>query len=114
MSSKTKYQLSDAAAKRITMALGSEPGDSLTLKRVEKEILAEGFDSRFMRGTLIDLLRYWQNQVEDQKDLVFHSFLMMRTAEDLAREYYEQRQGVREMTDGMMRLGILPYPEDDS
>jgi hypothetical protein len=112
--SKTKYQMTDAAAKRITMALGSEPGDRLNLKRVEKEIRAEGFDTRFMCGIVIDMLRYWQSKVEDQTDLVFHSFLLMRTAEDFAREYYEQRQGITEMTDGMMRLGILPYPEDDA
>lgn len=113
--SRSKYTMTNAAAKRITAVLQKsfEPTMYMDIKVMEQALADEGFTS-FRSSHVRGLMDYWRECIEEGDKPNFHSHMMASVAERYVREYYEQRDGIDEMKGGMMRLGILPYPEDDA
>jgi len=112
--SRNKYTMTDAAAKRITMVLQKsfEPTMYMNIKVIEQALRDEGFTS-FRASHVRGLMDYWRECVEEEDKKNFHAHMMASVAESYIRDYYEQQQGIGEMKEGMMRLGILPYPPED-
>ena len=104
--SRSKYTMTDAAAKRITAALHDvfKPGGGITIEQVEEALRGEEFYGSYKYNYVNDLVAWMQ-----ENDYVFFSQLLTRS---YVREYYEHRTGVDELTAGLQRLGVIPYPED--
>lgn len=113
--SRDKYTMTDAAAKRITMALHETtqlPGIYMSIPVIEKALKHDGF-SGFARQHIQALNGYWRERIEAEDKKNFHSHMMEAVSWCYVREYYEQREGIRDLTAGLQRLGVIPYPEED-
>lgn len=105
--SRSKYTMTDAAAKRITLALheGWTPGGGVHIEMVEKALRDEEFYGPYKYNYVNDLVEWMlENDYAPFSRLITQSYV---------REYYEQRTGVDELTAGLQRLGVLPYPPED-
>ncbi len=105
--SRTKYTMTDAAAKRITESLNStwQLKHHLTIQQVEEALREEDFWGSYKYNNINDL-------VEWMIDNKFEHFSILIT-QVYIREYYNQVQGITELTDGLQRLGVIPYPSED-
>jgi hypothetical protein len=114
--SRDKYTLTDAAAKRITMALHDAvqaTGVYLNIPLIEQALRDDGFRG-FTRNHIQALNGYWQERIEADDKKNFHSHMMATVSYCYVREYYDQREGIRDLTAGLQRLGVIPYPEEDA
>lgn len=108
MSNRSKYRMTDAAAKRIHDALVAKGQEKmwLSIEHIENALRAENFygPSNSYRY-IVDLVDYL---IEHQD-----SRLVRWIIEGYARQYYDMKGGVERLESGLQRLGIIPYPEDD-
>ena len=103
---RSKYRMTDAAAKRMTTALHEmwDPGRHLTIEQIEKVLQDEDFWGANRAGYIQDLVQWMiENDKPDFSRLITDRFV---------REYYEQREGIRDLTAGLYRLGIIKDEED--
>jgi hypothetical protein len=99
--------MTDAAAKRMARALHEiwDPGRSLTICQIEKALKDEDFWGTRKASYIKDLVQWMiENDRADFSRLITDVFI---------REFYEQREGIDDLTAGLMRLGVIPYPEED-
>ena len=106
--SRNKYRMTDAAAKRITTRLAEEfkPGSMyIGIEQVEALLREEDFSRNWKGSYVSDLVQWWvENGYPHYANLVTQRYI---------REYYEQQDGITSIKDGLMKVGIIPYPEDD-
>ena len=106
--SRSKYTMTNAAAKRITVALHEvwRPGGGLHIEQIEEALRGEEFWGPYKYNYVNDLVEWMlENDYASFSRLITQSYI---------REYYEQRTGMNELTAGLRRLGVIPYPSEDS
>lgn len=107
--SRSKYRMTDAAAKRILKRLLEvwEENHHISIETVEGLLKEEDFSSSWRSGYVADLVQWL---IEETSNGAF--------AHDIAKAYirshYELRAGIDNIHGGLQQVGILPYPEDDS
>lgn len=105
--SRSKYTMTDAAAKRIQKRLLEVWQDQhhINIETVEKLLREEEFSSSWRHSYVTDLVQWL---IEETKG----SF-----ATDIAKAYiyshYELREGIDSIHGGLQKVGILPYPPED-
>lgn len=105
-----KYTFSEAAAKRVTVKLVTEhkPGTYLSLEKVRDALYAEDFHGYMtQRSAMESLFRFWMQNES-------HHYLAMGMFDAALRDVFDMRSGIRDLTDGLQRLGVIPYPAEDS
>ena len=103
---RSKYRMTDAAAKRMAAALQEawQERQHVTIAQIQKTLRDEDFWGANKANYIKDLVQW---MIENG----FENFSRMIT-DEFIREYYEQRDGIQQLEGGLQKLGILPYPED--
>lgn len=105
--SRTKYTMTDAAAKRIRNSLFAlwEHRHHLTIEQIEQALRDEDFWGAYKYNNINDLVEWMIDNGHERFSILITKVYI--------REYYAQVQGITELTDGLQRLGVIPYPEDE-
>ncbi len=103
--SRAKYKMTDAAAKRIAVVLAEKGMSFIQVRDVEQALRAEDFWGSDKANYVKDLCQWLtENKMEHLALSISQSFI---------RDYYSQKEGIHDFTSGLMRLGVIPYPDDD-
>lgn len=109
MSRRSKYNMTNAAAKRIAAALYEKGMENhyLQVGDIHAVLQQEDFysvgEGRYRY--IVDLVDYLMEEEGGR--------MVRWITEAFVRDYYDQRTGINQLESGLQRLGLIPYPEDD-
>lgn len=105
---RTKYKMTDAAAKRIQKRLLEvwQENHRIDISDVEMLLKEEDFWGSYKSNYVGDLV---QCLLENNDGPAFVDVI----AQAYIRSHYSLREGIDNIHGGLQTVGILPYPEDD-
>ena len=106
---RTKYKMTDAAAKRILNRLLEvwQERHHITIEDIEMLLKEEDFWGSYKYNYVCDLV---QCLLENNDGPAFVDVI----AQAYIRSHYKLREGIDNIHGGLQEVGILPYPEDES
>jgi hypothetical protein len=109
---RTKYKMTDAAAKRIHKRLLEiwQKGHHINISDVEMVLKEEDFWGSYKANYVSDLVQFLLDNSDGPANATFVDVI----AQAYIRSHYILREGIDDIHGGLQTVGILPYPEDDS